>query len=655
MKASRSWARGAGLGCVALLVLACGGMDGGSTAAESDAYGGWGADTVAEVSAPYGDTVASDGAGGWNPWDSPDSYAAYDAASDGSSGGWSPYEPGQGCVADCTGKQCGPDGCGGSCGWCPGTASCQAGTCATVDGCTPECAGKMVGEADGCDGVCSGSGMGIGLKPGGAQDAAYFKKLVAEGQVPEPKYLPIEGWLNEHDTPLPPPEFDRVITLHGFVGLFHDPSYDEPLLALQMGLNSGLSPQAIELAELNLAVVIDKSGSMADEGKIEFVKQGLTLMVDQLDANDRLAIVVYDTTATVLRPSAKVTDKGALKELIAGITADGTTNLHGGMMLGFQEAEKAMDAAPDAIPRVMLLSDGLANEGEVTDNEGIVAAAKPHIQKGIGLTTIGVGAGFNFELMYALANLGNGNFYFIDAADRLLDVFVEEVRYLLTPVAENLRIWFTLPQGFTTTDIYGFEFTDVDGATTLLGPAEQYSVTPDDGTGDPGGGGQGGVAVSTVFASKKNGIVFAKIRAPGLDALTALEALDFAVIHYSYDLVAGGTTETFDGAVPMGAFTWHDDQVGFQFFSDDIVERNLCVLQMGLALRHACEVFHDPAAGDLPGGGGLESARLRLSVVEDTCGGTLAHLQALEWSATYLDEVRDDLDVLKQLRANLAP
>ena len=660
MRTHGSWTRvrdvGVGL-ALALLLVACGGGDGGSVSSSDTSSGGdWAvyADTVA----PYDDVAGYDtsaDSGGWNPWE-PDGYAYADASADlppGDTGGWVPYEPPAACTPDCAGKQCGPDGCGGSCGWCPGSMSCHDGTCQTVGGCTPSCAGKMVGEPDGCDGVCSGSGMGIGLKPGGAQDAAYFKKLVAQGEVPEPKYLPIEGWLNEHDTPLPPPEFDRVITLHGFVGLFHDPSYDEPLLALQLGMNSGLSPEAIADASLNLAVVIDKSGSMADEDKIEFVKQGLVLMVDQLDANDRLAIVVYDTEAKVLRPSAPVTNKPAIKQAIQGIHANGTTNLYGGMMLGFQEVEKAMDAAPDAVPRVMLLSDGMANEGAVTDNEGLVDAAQPHTAAGIGLTTIGVGTSFNYDLMYALANLGNGNFYFIDSAARLMDVFVEEIRYLLTPVAENLRIWFTLPEGFTTTDIYGFEFTDVDGATTLLGPAEQYSVNPDEGPGDPGGGSSGGgVAISTVFASKKNGIVFAKIRAPGLDALTALEQLDFAVVHYSYDLVADGQTATFDEAVPMGVLAWHEDQVGFQYYSDDIVERNLCILQMGLAMRSACELYHDPAAADIPGGVG--NARIRLSVVEDTCGGTLAHLENLEWSAAYLDEVSKDLDVLQKLRDNLA-
>jgi len=646
-------ARGGLVVLVALVLggagIGCGGMDGGGSASASDTSGGYGDDMA----------LAADTSGGWSEKDGASSYDTWappaDAASDAATpGGWAPYDPDAGhCTPDCSGKQCGPDGCGGTCGWCPGTKSCQGGLCVAVSGCTPECGGKMAGEADGCGGLCSGSGMGIGLKPGGAQDAAYFQKLVKEGQVPEPKFLPIEGWLNGHDTPLPPPEVDRVITLHGFVSLFHDPSYSEPLIALQLGMNSGLSPQAIEDAELNLAVVVDKSGSMGDENKIEYVKQGLKLLVDQLDANDRLAIIVYDTEASVLRPSALVTNKAQIKSQIDGIWANGSTNLYEGMLLGFQEVAKAMDGTPDAIHRVMLLSDGMANEGAITDNEGLVGAAEPYLAGGIGLTTIGVGSSFNFELMYALANAGNGNFYFIDSASRLVDVFVEELRYLLTPVAENLRIWFTLPPAFTTTDVYGFDFADIDGAVTLLGPSEQYSVTPDDGTPDPGGGGDGGVAISTVFASKKNGIVFAKIRADGMDALTALEQLDFAIVHYSYDLVSEHRTESFETSVPLGVFTWHDDEVGFHFYSDDIVERNVCILQIGLAMKHACEVWHE--ASGWQEAGGMTNAVSRLNVVEASCTTTLTHLENQEWSPTYLDEVEADLGLLRQLRENVQP
>ncbi|MFT7625281.1 MAG: hypothetical protein ACI9WU_004472, partial [Myxococcota bacterium] len=267
-------------------------------------------------------------------------------------------------VPACTGKQCGPDGAGGSCGWCSGNDSCQEGVCVTVVDCVPDCAGAMIGIEDGCGGVCSGSGMGIGLVPGGAQDAAYFSSQVKQGNVPLPDKLPIEGWLTQHGTALPAPLNDRLVTLHAFVGLFYDPTEGEPTVALQLGMNSGLSPDAIQEGKFNLSVVVDRSGSMAGDNKIEFVKEGLKQMLDILDDDDLLSIVTYSQSAKLLVEPTPVNaeTRPLIEQAIEQITANGATNISAGLELGYQQV-LANAATGDMTQRVLLLSDGVATQG----------------------------------------------------------------------------------------------------------------------------------------------------------------------------------------------------------------------------------------------------------------------------------------------------
>jgi hypothetical protein len=565
------------------------------------------------------------------------SWPASDMAADISGNGYT-VNP-DGCQPGCDGRQCGPDGCGGSCGWCSAQGSCQEGVCIIVDGCMPECAGKMIGEEDHCGGVCSGGGFGIGLKPGGAQDVGYFRHLLNEGQVPESDFFPIEGFLNEHDTPLPAPDYSMLVTLHAFLGLFYDPQTEEPIIAMQLGLNSGLDPSVIEASPFNLVVVVDTSGSMDVAGKMDFVKEGLVLMLDSLDDNDTLSIVSYDSVARVEMGPTMVTDedKPFIVEIIENLDPGGSTNLNAGMVQGYELAMKNI-TDNESIHRVMLLSDGMVTAGE--DNlAAILDNSAKYNEEGIGITTIGVGTDFNFDLMYGLANQGNGNFYFLEDGTKLLDVFQHEIEYLLTPVAQNLKISFTLPQGFSVQEIYGFDFIEENGEVILIGPSPQYSVTPDQpDPGTPGGGDNKDVAVSTLLASKKNGLLMVKIKADQPDIFKAWEAMDFAVLTYSYELVTKNKTEVNEVVAQMGTLTYFAEDgpdSPMSYFTGPIMQRNFCVLRAGLAIRSACDLYHQPSPD-------INGAVVQIADAMTFCNGINVQLK---------DPVIDeDVELLEQLK-----
>ena len=141
-------------------------------------------------------------------------------------------------IGTCENLQCGPGADGNVCGWCAGQDSCQEGRCVASPDCTPDCDEQAFGSDDGCGGVCSSSGIEQALAPGGAQNVTTFREAILAGDVPSPDLIPLEGWLNEHRTALPAAKPARLVTVHGLVGLYADTVDSEPLIFLQLGLQS---------------------------------------------------------------------------------------------------------------------------------------------------------------------------------------------------------------------------------------------------------------------------------------------------------------------------------------------------------------------------------------------------------------------------------
>lgn len=217
---------------------------------------------------------------------------------------------------------------------------------------------------------------------------------------------------------------------------------------------------------LNLALVIDRSGSMEGE-KLEYVKKACELVIDNLDAQDRLSIVTYDSDVYMLRGSdAGALDKENAKNIVRQISSGSMTNLSGGMLKGFGEALK--NRSDGYVHRVMLLSDGLANVG-ITDVGQLQHMVREKFQKdGIALSTFGVGADFNEDLMTALAEHGRGNYWFIDTPDKIPAIFQQELNGLLAVVAQNATITVDFPQDrFTVTQVFGAEHSSSDGRVTF--------------------------------------------------------------------------------------------------------------------------------------------------------------------------------------------
>lgn len=196
---------------------------------------------------------------------------------------------------------------------------------------------------------------------------------------------------------------------------------------------------------LNVALVLDRSGSMSDEGKIEYLRRAAKLAVDRLGKNDTLSIVEYDDQISLMWPARRVTNTSEVKAMIDGLEPRGSTNLTGGMLRGVDEAKSALQATADdkgTITRVILMSDGLANTG-VTDPQEIAKLVRGSRSDGIRISSMGLGRDYDEDLMQAIAENGGGRYYYIEHPTQMARVFQDELGSLFETCAQDLEIRFS--------------------------------------------------------------------------------------------------------------------------------------------------------------------------------------------------------------------
>ena len=213
--------------------------------------------------------------------------------------------------------------------------------------------------------------------------------------------------------------------------------YDNELHAL-VKINQEETSNNLETngVPLNFAIVIDKSGSMAGR-PLEEAKRSAAYIIDKMRDQDRVAIVAYDDRVDVILPSQKVTDKIRIKAALEHIRSGGATDLHNGWLTGAEEV--ARNKSPNSLNRVLLLSDGHANRGEVSPIN-LQNQCGQLAEEGIITSTYGLGFSFNEELMISMARSGLGQSYYGETADDLLDPFQEEFDLLINTLAWNIRL-----------------------------------------------------------------------------------------------------------------------------------------------------------------------------------------------------------------------
>jgi len=226
-----------------------------------------------------------------------------------------------------------------------------------------------------------------------------------------------------------------------------DPSY------LLVDIKAGKMTRGQERIPLNICMVIDRSGSMEQENKLENVKKAAMFVVDHLEKDDYFSLVAYDTQVSTPVPVAHPSDRESLKSIISTLSPGSSTNLSGGLMEGYTQVRTHY--RPGMVNRVLLLSDGLANTG-ITDPTQLQKIATSKNLQGMTLSCFGVGSDFNEDLMTNLAEFGGGNYYFIHNPDDIPAIFSQELFGLLSVVAQNVKIRLRLSPGITCLQTFGY-------------------------------------------------------------------------------------------------------------------------------------------------------------------------------------------------------
>jgi Uncharacterized protein containing a von Willebrand factor type A (vWA) domain len=213
---------------------------------------------------------------------------------------------------------------------------------------------------------------------------------------------------------------------------------------------------------LNIAIVIDRSGSMGEDreekkpySKIEYAKKAAKLIVDKLDSNDYVSVTVYDNFVNVIQKATLDTNKAEIKRRIDKINPRGATDLWGGTERGYKEAMNFYEAG--RINRLLLLSDGQANVG-LTDSRQICKKVQEYRDSGISLSTFGVGLDYNELLMTKMAEYGSGNYYFIDSAGKITGLFDKELNSLLHVAVQNADLKIRIPTGIKIEEAYPYKY-----------------------------------------------------------------------------------------------------------------------------------------------------------------------------------------------------
>ena len=218
---------------------------------------------------------------------------------------------------------------------------------------------------------------------------------------------------------------------------------------------TGKQSNSSDRKRMNLVLVIDRSGSMGSENKLEQVKTSAVEILNNLNPSDRLSIVTYDDSINTLLPSTSVEDKNYIRELIYGLHPGGSTNLSGGMMAGFAEAQR--NFREDSVNRIVLLSDGLANVG-IVDPSQIANQAKQIRENKISVSAMGVGIDYNENLMASIADYSGGNYYYINQETSMASVFQKELNLMQNLIGTNAKATFELNRGVEVVDIAGYKW-----------------------------------------------------------------------------------------------------------------------------------------------------------------------------------------------------
>jgi Ca-activated chloride channel family protein len=284
------------------------------------------------------------------------------------------------------------------------------------------------------------------------------RQYLLDGNLPPNDAVRVEEFVNYFQYNYPAPQESAFAVYAEAMPWNFDASRQNTHL-MRIGL------KGMEISEENrkpaiLTFVIDVSGSMAREDRLELVKKSLTLLTNRLRPEDKIGIAIYGSRGKKVMDHQGLRHKSAILEAIESLHSEGSTNAEEGIRIGYDMAERAF--VPGYINRVILCSDGVANVGNTGPDE-IFKIIKTKADKGITLSALGFGMGnYNDVLMEQLGDKGNGYYAYIDTLEEAQKLFGENLTGALQVIARDVKIQVEFnPKVVRSYRLIGYENRDV--------------------------------------------------------------------------------------------------------------------------------------------------------------------------------------------------
>lgn len=317
-----------------------------------------------------------------------------------------------------------------------------------------------------CTGGCGAVGVGasgagdLGVTTGGQQDMAAARKAIEAGGVPDPASITVEGFLSEHSIPVDEPPDAGLLYATASVAWNRDFDTFTPLATVQIGFGTTLDPESFERSPLNLVIVLDRSGSMADlvdgrsgTSKLDAVKIAIDRLMAQLTAADRVSIVSFNTLTSAIVEGAGGDELSTVKTALDGVEARSGTDLVAGLRRGYRVARDQRGG--ERADRLMVFTDALLTASNEDRVAGFLDVMEDNATDGIGATIFGVGVDFGHEVALDIAQVRGGNYFFLGDYDRIVSVLDEEFDFLVSPIAYDVDMVVSVPFAFDVVDVYG--------------------------------------------------------------------------------------------------------------------------------------------------------------------------------------------------------
>ncbi len=268
-------------------------------------------------------------------------------------------------------------------------------------------------------------------------DAASYsnvRRFINEGQKPVTDAVRIEEMINYFDYDYPQPKGEHPFSIIYELG---DCPWNKDNKLLHIGLQ-GEKMSTAEVPPSNLVFLIDVSGSMEDPNKLPLLIKAMKLLVSQLRAQDRVAMVVYAGSSGLVLPSTSGNQKEKINAALERLQAGGSTAGSAGLKLAYEVAEE--NFMKDGNNRIILATDGDFNVGP-SSNAEMERMIETYRNKGIFISVTGFGMGnYKDDKMEIIADKGNGNYNYIDNLMEAKKVFVNEFSSTLYTIAKDVKI-----------------------------------------------------------------------------------------------------------------------------------------------------------------------------------------------------------------------